>query len=596
MRSGTLLQLAFSGFCLTVRLCQGEIGDLPDHPPVNCVWGRWSEWGICDPCSKTQRRSRSIEAFGQFKGQPCRGSLGERQACTSNENCDKPLPPACSQSEFTCQSGQCIGKRLQCNGDEDCEDGSDEDCDSVRKPCGQLNLINSEQSRRAGYGVNPLSADPRQNPFNNDYFGGRCERVRNPGSGITERIPYNVGVFNYRTVVTETVSREIYEDSHTLLTDILTDISSKVHVGLSFKFGPSEPSMSGSTADIGNSTSSIRFDPQVEKKKMIKDVSEYTTIKNKSFIRVKGAIQLSTYRMRSTNLQVALDFVNDVKRLPLEFEKGIYFSFIEDYGTHYTRNGKHGGEYDLVYVLNQDSIREKKITERTIQECVKLGLSANVSYVGPKGTKPVNGSGNFNSDECKTFTTNNEDTKSGKAIVDKVVSAIYGGSVVAAAGMKVKLDKDGILDMLTFQEWVRSLGEEPTLLDSDPEPIYTLVPLDLPNANTLVANIQKAIAEYVAEYNFCKCKPCKNGGTPVLIDGECLCLCPPAYGGLACQTYKVQTQSSSDIPTAVQIGNWACWSAYTECVGGRRSRTRSCNTEGLQGARCAGESRAEEYC
>ncbi|KAJ0057611.1 hypothetical protein NL108_009403, partial [Boleophthalmus pectinirostris] len=494
------------------------------------------------------RRSRTIEVFGQFGGRPCKGSLGEREACTTSQACVKPPARNCSVSEFQCsvESGQCIKKRLMCNGDWDCEDGYDEDCDPVRKPCGSLNLINSEHGRRAGYGINPLSADPRQNPFYNDYFGGRCERVRNPSSGIYDRVPWNVGVLSYQTVVKETVSREIYEDSHTLLTEILTDISSKVHVGLSFKFSPSEPSTSGGSTDgstNGNTggpppvTGQVSFDPQVEKKNMVRAVSEYTTIKNKSFIRVKGSIQLSTYRMRSNDLQVALGFVEDVKRLPLEYEKSIYFSFIEDYGTHYTKNGRHGGYYDLVYVLNQDSIKKKKITERTLQECVKIGISASAA------SQSIDASGNFGTDDCKSLTAKNEDETFGKAVVDRVVSAIYGGSPSAAAGMKTQLGKEGILDMTTFQNWARSIGDEPTLLDSDPEPIYTLVPLDLPNANTLVANIKRALAEYVAEYSPCKCKPCHNGGTPALIDGECQCLCPPSYGGLACQNYLVKSQN-----------------------------------------------------
>lgn len=78
-------------------------------------------------------------------------------------------------------------------------------------------------------------------------------------------------------------------------------------------------------------------------------------------MRVKGAVQLSTYRMRSREFRVADDFLVHVKSLPLEYEKGIYFAFLEDYGTHYTRNGKTGGEYELVYVLNQDAIKEKSM-------------------------------------------------------------------------------------------------------------------------------------------------------------------------------------------------------------------------------------------
>lgn len=74
-------------------------------------------------------------------------------------------------------------------------------------------------------------------------------------------------------MVSETVSREIYEDSHSLLNEILTDMSTTVKVGLSFKFGSSEPSMSNVTS--GN----VDFEPEVEKKNMVKDVSEYSRIK-----------------------------------------------------------------------------------------------------------------------------------------------------------------------------------------------------------------------------------------------------------------------------------------------------------------------------
>lgn len=72
-----------------------------------------------------------------------------------------------------------------------------------------------------------------------------------------------------------------------------------------------------------------------------------------------GRVELSTYRMRSRELQVAEEFLEHVKSLPLQYEKGIYFAFLEDYGTHYTKNGLSGGEYELIYVLNQDTIKEK---------------------------------------------------------------------------------------------------------------------------------------------------------------------------------------------------------------------------------------------
>lgn len=63
--------------------------------------------------------------------------------------------------------------------------------------------------------------------------------------------------------------------------------------------------------------------------------------------------------MRSSQLRVAEEFIEHIKTLPVEYEKGIYFAFLEDYGTHYTRNGKSGGEYELIYILNHDAIQEK---------------------------------------------------------------------------------------------------------------------------------------------------------------------------------------------------------------------------------------------
>lgn len=65
-----------------------------------------------------------------------------------------------------------------------------------------------------------------------------------------------------------------------------------------------------------------------------------------------------------------------------------------------------------------------------------------------------------------------------------------------------------------------------------------LIPLEMPDANTRISNLKQATADYVAEYNICKCKPCQNGGTVVLVDGKCICLCSEQFEGLACQIFK----------------------------------------------------------
>lgn len=68
----------------------------------------------------------------------------------------------------------------------------------------------------------------------------------------------------------ETVSREIYEDSHTLLREMLKEMSFKFDAKLSFKFKLTEASLS-------NSAVSPEFG--LDKKTIIKEVSEITNTK-----------------------------------------------------------------------------------------------------------------------------------------------------------------------------------------------------------------------------------------------------------------------------------------------------------------------------
>ncbi|XP_068430415.1 complement component C9 [Clinocottus analis] len=595
MRTDAALRLGFCSLCLTVTLLgnvmyvshvhfRGE--ELPDPPAVNCVFSRWSEWSSCDACTSIRRRSRSVEVFGQFGGASCQGSLGDREFCQTDAECQRPPRPQCSESEFQCQSGSCTNKRLQCNGDYDCEDGSDEDCDPRQPPCGSVFLDNNELGRTAGYGINILGSDPRINPFNNDFFNGRCSRIRNPYTLKNDRLPWNVGVLNYQTKVEETISREIYEDTHSLLRELMKETSVKVATGLSFKFLTSEPTM----ADSANHSVKIGLKHEQEKKTMIKEVSEFSTVKNKSFMRVKGTVQLSVYRMRSRELKTADEFLEHVAFLPVQYEKGIYFAFLEDYGTHYTKNGRTGGEYELIYVLNQDTIKSKNLTERKIQDCVKVGIT---SDIGGSGLSDLHAK----REGCDDVNNKQDFGVHGKATVDKVMTSVKGGTTESAVAMQAKLDKDGVMDIATYQNWVRTVSDAPALLHSEPEPIYMLIPLDIPDANSRILNLKRATEDYVAEYNVCKCSPCHNGGTLALLDGKCMCLCSHLYEGMACQNYKGdKAQNPGTRPTVHQEGNWSCWSSWSVCSGAKRTRTRGCNTAGLLGATCRGDTSSEEHC
>ncbi|KAL2081762.1 hypothetical protein ACEWY4_023615 [Coilia grayii] len=544
---------------------------------INCKMSTWSNWGPCDPCSQNMHRSRSVELFGQFGGASCIHAIGDRRPCQTQAACEKAENPPCLSTEFQCDSGQCVKKRLMCNGDNDCGDWSDEDvCEETgRRPCGNTDLVLSEISRTAGYGINILGLSPRMNPFNNEYFNGLCSRVRDTTTLQYHRLPWNVGVLTYDTKVEETASKEIYENTHSLLREMVEDSSQTSSIGLTFKLSPTEKINISGKVDIN-----------VENKKteMIKEITEHTTTKQNSFMRVKGTVQLGTYRMRSSNVMLSESFLEDVEILPVQYEKGQYFRFLEDYGTHYTSNGKYGGEYELIYILNTDGVKQKKITERMLQDCVKIGVTLEFTIFDAS----------HKHDGCSKFSSLNNNQTEGKALVDSIMASVRGGTVDTAAAMRTKIEKDGLLDTLTYEAWAKSIINAPTLIHSDPEPIYNLIPLKTAHSHEKRNNLRLAIDDYVAEYSVCKCKPCMNGGTVIQMDGKCLCLCPPQYEGLACEKHR--SDQARDNKPVVQEGNWSCWSAWSSCSGGKHSRTRKCNTEGLSNASCPGETVSEDYC
>lgn len=58
------------------------------------------------------------------------------------------------------------------------------------------------------------------------------------------------------------------------------------------------------------------------------------------------------------------------------------------------------------------------------------------------------------------------DNREGKAMVDRVMTSVKGGTLEAAAAMRAKLDKDGLMDIPTYQEWARTINNAPALISS----------------------------------------------------------------------------------------------------------------------------------
>ncbi|XP_063791598.1 complement component C9-like [Pseudophryne corroboree] len=547
-----------------------------DEPTaVDCELSKWSVWTECDPCTKEKYRSRSIVRFGQYGGKHCLSALGERQRCMPDKPCDE-RPPDCG-NDFECESGRCIKQRLLCNVDNDCGDSSDESCDDGKdpKPVCRTDVELSEIGRTSGDGYNVLGVGVRSNAFDNEYFNGVCDRVRDGNTRTYYRKPWNVAALVYQTRADKTFTSEAYNDAVSTLTKITNERTVEFGASLSAKVTPSQYNSTTIKGKVG---------VDLSMKKSVENVKEYTTKTGKKFLRVAAYVQLGTFQMRSRNFMLSPTFIDDLKNLPSIYDKGEYFAFLETYGTHYAVSGSIGGKYELVYVLNSKAMEAKAIDTETVTKC--LGFEGEISVAADI----FDVSANAKPKVCNTVTTSKKDQKDESAVIEKTISFVEGGKIDLAAVLDSKLSqKPEDIGTELFSKWAASLIDSPVITKKKLEPIYSLVPVDLRDAYNKTKFLERAIEDYFEEYSVCKCQPCQNGGTVVHIDGECVCKCPAEFTGLACQTLRHEVLKKPDKPAE---GNWSCWSPLPKCINGVATRTRTCNH--LPGqtdkAPCRGES------
>ncbi|XP_056381263.1 complement component C9-like [Hyla sarda] len=554
--------------------------EVNDSAPVDCEMGKWGEWSECDPCTEKKYRSRSIVRFGQFGGARCLSHLGEAQRCKADKPCEENRTDC--GNDFECETGRCIKQQLVCNEDNDCGDYSDEVCDDKDpKPvCRNMDIELSEIGRTAGDGVNILGMETRGNPFDNEYFNGICNRVRDGNTKLYYRTPWNAAALVYQTKADKSFSTETFKNSVELMSKVIREKTEHFEASFSLKLTPTELNDNKGNVSIGvkhfnNAT--------------LNKLKELSNIENKSFMRITGTVQLANFQMRTRNYMLSNSFIDDIKSLPSSYEKGEYFSLLEMYGTHYTVSGSVGGKYDLVYILDTASLTSNEITTADVKSCLGYNVGVNLAAEGVKGNLNIDGS------NCEKVLTNNKETAERSGVIDNVVSLIEGGTVAFAAKLDAKLLQNKLIDIDDFVDWSSSLLDAPVLIKQKPSPIYTLVPIDLKDAYKKSRNLERAIEEYINEYSTCKCQPCKNGGTVMVVDGECLCKCPERFKGLACQIPKSELYKN---PSDAINGSWGCWEDSSSCVAEEKNQTRKCEhpAPSSGGEFCRGDSIRKVIC
>lgn len=102
-------------------------------------------------------------------------------------------------------------------------------------------------------------------------------------------------------------------------------------------------------------------------------------------------------------------------------------------------------------------------------------------------------------------------------------------------------------------------GRASVFLRPQTQPIHEL--LRHANLGILEAkrqNLQRALDQYLMEFNACRCGPCFNNGVPILEGTSCKCQCPLGRKGLACelmeQQGKARASSLTSKPNPAQRG------------------------------------------
>uniref|UniRef100_A0A8C0C9U9 Complement component C6 n=3 Tax=Balaenoptera TaxID=9766 RepID=A0A8C0C9U9_BALMU len=533
--------------------------------PINCLLGDYGPWSDCDPCVEKQFKVRSILRPSQFGGQPCTEPLMTFQPCIPSKLCK--IEDVDCKNKFHCDSGRCIASKLECNGENDCGDNSDErNCGRKKSVCSrQYNPIPSVQLM--GTGFHFLAGESRGEVLDNSFTGGICKTVKSSRASNPYRFPANL----------ENVNFEVQTEEDDLETGFYEDLISlevnKDQQGLAF-------GQEKSSFHVPIFYSSKRRQSST-RNSAFKQAIQASYKKDSSFIRIYKVIKVLNFTMKTKDLQLSDVFLKALNHLPLEYNSALYSRIFDDFGTHYFTSGSLGGVYDLLYQFSKEELKNSGLTKAEAQNCIRVETKKRFLFF--KKTKVEY--------RC---TTNKLSEKYGGSFMqgsEKSISLVQGGRSEYAAALAWEKGSSGPEEK-TFSEWLESVKENPTVIDFKLAPITDLV-RNIPCAVTRRNNLRRAYQEYAAKFDPCQCARCPNNGHPTLSGTECLCVCQSGTYGENCE------RRSPDYKSNAVDGNWGCWSSWSTCDATyKRSRTRECNHPAPQqgGKSCEGERRQEEHC
>lgn len=80
-------------------------------------------------------------------------------------------------------------------------------------------------------------------------------------------------------------------------------------------------------------------------------------MQDSEFYRVHQVVATSTFRLKSSGLYLADQFLQFLNSLPLEYNYALYRQIFQLFGTHYFSSGTLGGKYDLLFQYDREELK-----------------------------------------------------------------------------------------------------------------------------------------------------------------------------------------------------------------------------------------------
>uniref|UniRef100_A0A7N6B1S0 Complement component C8 beta chain n=1 Tax=Anabas testudineus TaxID=64144 RepID=A0A7N6B1S0_ANATE len=511
--------------------------------PVDCVLSEWSAWSRCDTCQKKRYRYAKLDQPSQFGGEPCNFFGREEEECAVPARYTCENVPLCEG--FLCtQTGRCVHRTLQCNGEDDCGDMSDEvGCKKVPKPCRQ----EAEEYwgiENLAKGINVLNSNLEGVVLDNRYYAGSC--LPQYIQDARFRKPYNLQQYTLQTRGTYDFTLQSFETYSEYMDYTMKERTSKTTFSIGFGFP--------GVFEFGFNFSNDKYKKSVQK---IRSVSGKTN----SFVRAKAELELAQYMLKSDDLMLHPEFLQRLRSLPQSYVYGEYRQIYRDYGTHYITEAALGGDYEHTIILNKEKLEKTDYSLEQYKSCVQAGLKVGVNIKG------VYVSAGGEGGSCNGLLNEMGDETNKGSMVEDFVAVVHGGSSESITALvSKKLPTPQLMRL-----WGDGVRFNPDFIRKTTRPLYELVTSrDFSNDATLKRNLKRALAEYLAEASSCRCAPCHNNGVAVLRGTRCDCVCPLGYTGRGCEITQRQKEIAID-------GSWNCWGAWSSCSGGTKTRSRQCN-------------------